>query len=1174
MGRLIAILRSPAVLGFLGAVFAAALIALLGPLAGLDLPWLAVAAAVPFPLWGVALVLMRRRAAAAERRMVEGVTGGLDARAADEEVAGLRQTFTQSLALLKAGRKERGLGDGYLYGTPWYVIIGPPGAGKTTALVKSGLNFPLAGGEGAAAPLKGVGGTRQCDWWFADEAIFLDTAGRYTTQDSHEAVDQTGWGAFLKLLKDSRSRQPINGVLVAIAVPDLASADPAERLAHAAAIRRRLRELYEELKVKAPVYLLLTKSDLIAGFNEFFHDLNRDERKQILGVTLPATPVELDDGGMAQLGAGLDGIATRLSARAVDRIQQESAQERRGAIFAFPSQIASLKEPILDFVGAAFKANRYEPALRLRGVYFTSGTQEGTQIDRLIGGLSESFGIPAAPFRGGAGAAAQSRSYFLGNLLSGVVFREANLVGFDPGAERRRLWIPRIVYSLLALVTVGATAAWVAGYLDNSGLIDRQQRSVDAYRPKAESLTAGTLADDDLRRVLPVLNELRTLPAGHDTLAAKQRLALDFGLYQGDKLEEAGDTLYVRAVNGLMVPRLLVRVQRDLRDRLQADDAPAVEALLRLYLGLGGAGPVVADEVTPWLAGWLRRVTPPLSIDETRQAQEHLAAGLAAPSGLPKANLDAGLIRQAREVLLRTPLPARAYAAIVASAAAKQLPEWRLSDQAGPEGDRVFRRLSGARLSDGVPGLYTYQGFTTVVLPALPGAARSVRDLSWLLGPPRGEETGAELETEALTLYLRDYATRWDALLNDLALVTAANPQQLGEQVNILSGRTSPLQRLLAAVTGETTLQRMPEAPAGAAAAVPAAAVPAPVAALAGALGDTKTAKLVSQMVDDRFRALNDFTRGASGAKLEELLRSLESVHAVLSRLAFGQGANQKLFDAAASGGGEVFQRLATDMAYYPQPVRRWTSELVQQGTERTLSGARAQISAEWQSSVLPWCKRALDNRYPFTRGAGSDVGLDDFARLFAPGGLIDGFFTNRLRPFVDTTKEPWRWQAGSGDLGIPDSVLPVFQHAAMIRDAFFPDGGRVPSLRFELRPTYLGAGVEQVDLDVDGQRLTFARNATLAQAVQWPKPGGAGDLRVTFTGLPPELPEMTQRTGSWAWFRTLDANRGRKGGVPDRIPVSFGAGGKSVGFDVRMTSAVNPFSIRDLKEFRCPDSL
>lgn len=63
----------------------------------------------------------------------------------------------------------------YLYQLPWYVIIGAPGAGKTTALVNSGLHFPLADRFGKSA-LRGVGRTRNCDWWFTNDAVLLDTA--------------------------------------------------------------------------------------------------------------------------------------------------------------------------------------------------------------------------------------------------------------------------------------------------------------------------------------------------------------------------------------------------------------------------------------------------------------------------------------------------------------------------------------------------------------------------------------------------------------------------------------------------------------------------------------------------------------------------------------------------------------------------------------------------------------------------------------------------------------------------------------------------------------------------------------------------------------------------------------------------------------------------------------
>jgi len=112
------------------------------------------------------------------------------------EALQLRERFEEAVAALKQKRK-RGHS---LYDLPWYVIVGAPGSGKTTALVNSGLNFPLEQRSGRGS-LRGVGGTRNCDWWFTDEAVFLDTAGRYLTQDSDAASDSAGWSEFLALLR-------------------------------------------------------------------------------------------------------------------------------------------------------------------------------------------------------------------------------------------------------------------------------------------------------------------------------------------------------------------------------------------------------------------------------------------------------------------------------------------------------------------------------------------------------------------------------------------------------------------------------------------------------------------------------------------------------------------------------------------------------------------------------------------------------------------------------------------------------------------------------------------------------------------------------------------------------------------------------------------------------------
>ena len=117
--------------------------------------------------------------------------------------------------------------------------------------------------------------------------MLIDTAGRYTTQDTDAKAERASWLAFLDLLKTNRPRQPINGVMVAISVEDLLTSTPEQIAAHADAIRNRLLELNERLKVDFPVYAVFTKTDLIAGFNEFFGELDRAAAPHGLGPHLP-----------------------------------------------------------------------------------------------------------------------------------------------------------------------------------------------------------------------------------------------------------------------------------------------------------------------------------------------------------------------------------------------------------------------------------------------------------------------------------------------------------------------------------------------------------------------------------------------------------------------------------------------------------------------------------------------------------------------------------------------------------------------------------------------------------------------------------------------------------------------------------------------------------------------
>eukprot|EP01034_Spumella_vulgaris_P032153 gene32153-39709_t len=305
-------LIKPPVLAFFGVLllslifwFEAPLLAFDGkePFAATGVRWFFIA--LLFLAWAIYFGWKLLRARLAERRLMKSVAG--DPAAAPAVVPGQKESAAEmallakrlqdAMAVLRKSKTGSAIGGGGLYQLPWYMFVGAPGSGKTTALVHSGLKFPLSDTHGKGA-IGGVGGTRNCDWWFTDEAVLLDTAGRYTTQDSYTEVDQAAWKGFLQLLRKHRRRRPINGVIVALSVADLLQQGEGQRRVQALAIRARIKELHEELGIRFPVYVIVTKCDLLAGFVEFFDNLGRDERTQVWGVTFPLASAEQADAGL------------------------------------------------------------------------------------------------------------------------------------------------------------------------------------------------------------------------------------------------------------------------------------------------------------------------------------------------------------------------------------------------------------------------------------------------------------------------------------------------------------------------------------------------------------------------------------------------------------------------------------------------------------------------------------------------------------------------------------------------------------------------------------------------------------------------------------------------------------------------------------------------------------
>jgi type VI secretion system protein ImpL len=362
--------------------------------------------------------------------------------------------------------------------------------------------------------------------------------------------------------------------------------------------------------------------------------------------------------------------------------------------------------------------------------------------------------------------------------------------------------------------------------------------------------------------------------------------------------------------------------------------------------------------------------------------------------------------------------------------------------------------------------------------------------------------------------------------------------------------------------------------PAGAEAAVP-PALGKPLKEIFG--GPASAARSPLRFVDERFRPLHDFVRGRDGAPalIEETLRTFSTIYLQLNQVAASATPGQLLLNPG--GGGDraaASQRLRGEASRAPEAIARIVARMAEGVSSITSSGFRRELNQKWRADVLPLCSRALPGRYPFDRSSRIDVTLDDFGRLFAPGGLIDGFFKDNLASFADTGRVPWRWQrADVAELGISSASLIHFQRAAAIRDAFFPAGSKEPGIGFELAPLSLDGDSAQVLLDVNNQTMMYAHGPIKSVRMKWPG-DDAQQVRLAFSPAGGGQPASITKTGAWAWFRLIDEAAVQKPGLADRFEITLSAAGHRASFELRANSVVNPFALRELGEFRCPETL
>jgi len=324
---------------------------------------------------------------------------------AKELTKDLRKRWKKAIgALRKSQLKLRG---DPLYVLPWYMVVGKPRSGKSTALKNSRLLSPEID-----LPERLDGSTLNLEWWLYEQAIVIDTAGRYAVPDEDKR-DRKEWATMLSMLSRHKQKEPINGLVLVVAADRLLN-DSSEQLAEEGRqVRASINELMDKLEVQVPVYLMVTKCDLIEGFSDWCSYLPDDALLQAMGYLHEETGGDIDQ----VIDKGLDAVTDRM--KDMRLLMLERSQQPGDSLLQLPVTLEKVREGLHHFVQTALKENPFQDTPLFRGLYFSSSQQYETGKEHIEENLN-------------------NNGRFLHEIFTRVMPRDRGLMDSLPSAERFR----------------------------------------------------------------------------------------------------------------------------------------------------------------------------------------------------------------------------------------------------------------------------------------------------------------------------------------------------------------------------------------------------------------------------------------------------------------------------------------------------------------------------------------------------------------------------------------------------------------------------------------------------------------------------------------------------------------------------------------------------------------
>ncbi len=1020
-----------------------------------------------------------------------------------EKIKELKRKFYESIkiikksSLYKSKRKAK-------YELPWYLVVGNKTEGKTTLLESSGLDFPLNVNYDNRVIVE-EDSTKSFQWYFAEHSIFIDMPGNYI-ELKENPEDPVIWKAFLSLFTKKRWRRPINGIILTISVDTLIDKTEKELEQYGKDLRDRFDELSKSFMSSIPIYLIITKSDKIEGFNEYFSNLTEEEKNEILGVTFDAEDKNIDTNIVKPK---LEDLLKRLNSSVLDRMHYEWEEEYRSKIFLFCENFSELFEKVNLFVDICFAQTRYRKPLMLRGVYFTSVPCED----------NHNALVPEDKLE----ISRDTKGLFIKKLLNDIIFPESEIIKMDDNYKKKIKRNQILSYSISFLLVTFISIFIVRDFVIHNDTLTKLEKSYQIYNNKKTKI----IPSDGFDEVLKVLNDLEKIRQYNAKYISDDFWKLLF--YKIEDRKKKIYEVYYNDLKSLLLPRVAKDIEKQMRLNLKSFDNTWDNT--KAYVMLENLKRRDKEYLSNYMAKRWAKLFPNTPAIQ-KGLNYHWANVL--NQGFEPYELNTKTLKLARERLTKLGSEALTYRGLKNKVGEMNLKDFRFSHVI----ESNISSFKGSNYS--IPGFFTKTGYSIMIKDGR-GLTKDILLNNWVIGK-RTDLSIVEVNNhykKILSFYFAEYKRYWNTALTKLRIPSENTISSLTNQLSILSSADSPIISVLRTLKEHTNIYTPAEQlklksknDSKITNAVIATVAPGQI----GRAVARKALNSVDNTIDNTsIKNLRNFFKEYNSLLDENeqpnnvLKNAVDKLNKTYQTMTSINGAVTPKFDSFKIVTNRISgnsQPMVAPLNLLPIHVKKWYRQVLISNWKLVLKYSKSYINTKYKEDVLIFYKERIKNKYPIAnKEANNYIKLEDFNDFFKEDGIFDTFHKKYISKFVKvhTNSNTYNFKNIDGKMmNIEKSYMQAVLNAYKLKKIFFKNNG---SLGFvaAIKPYVLGNNLATMELSYDDDTIYYEHGPIKNKKIIWPAKSFSNIVKFNLYDLRNNIVVENYLDNEWALFKLFD---------------------------------------------------